>query len=176
MPDELDREVLRRFVEGDRDAFEALFRQFQAEVFGWALRIVRDPTAAEDIVVESFWRAYRGRARFDWSRSFGAWMRRIATNAARDHLRSTSRVELTVLNEDLAAAAAPSAPADRTFALAFRALPPKLQIVATLALIEEQSHAEIADVLGVPVGTVKSRLFRAVRRLRKELEAMGMKR
>jgi RNA polymerase sigma factor CnrH len=87
MADEPDGDLLRRFVQGDRDAFEWLFTRFHAEVHRWSQRIVRDATAADDVVVESFWRAYRGRARFDPSRSFGAWMRGIATNVARDHLR-----------------------------------------------------------------------------------------
>src|SRR2546428_56698 len=101
MPEEPDRSVLERFVQGDRDAFESLFRQFELEVFRWALRIVRDPAVAEDVVVEAFWRAYRGRARFDWSRSFGAWMRRVATNVARDHLRAArqQRAALAVADE-----------------------------------------------------------------------------
>jgi RNA polymerase sigma-70 factor (ECF subfamily) len=58
--------------------------------------------------------------------------------------------------------------------LAFRRLPPKLQVVATLALIEERGYAEIADALDLPVGTVKSRVFRAVRALRKELACLGI--
>src|SRR5216684_5800081 len=91
MPDELNRELLKRFVQGDQDAFESLFRQFEAEVYRWVMRIVRDSGIAEDVLVEAFWRAYRGRARFDPSRSFGAWMRRIATHAALDQLRSTRR-------------------------------------------------------------------------------------
>ena len=62
MPDEVDGALLERFVKGDQDAFESLFRQFEREVFGWIVRIVRDPTAAEDVLVEAFWRAYRGRA------------------------------------------------------------------------------------------------------------------
>ena len=86
MSDEVNGALLERFVQGDQDAFESLFRQFEREVFGWIVRIVRDPTAAEDVLVETFWRAYRGRARFDSSRSFGAWIRRIATNAALDQL------------------------------------------------------------------------------------------
>ena len=72
MPDEVDRDLLERFVQGDSAAFELLFRQFERDVFGWILRIVRDTSAAEDALVEAFWRAYRGRARFDSSRSFGA--------------------------------------------------------------------------------------------------------
>ena len=176
MPDELDRELLRLFVQGDRDAFESLFRQFEVEVYHWILRIVRDASTAEDILVEAFWRAYRARARFDPSRSFGAWMRRIATNAARDHLRSVRpRARWIATTGDIAASRSTNGCLSESVALAFRRLPQKLQIVATLALIEEQSYAEIADVLDLPVGTVKSRAFRAVRALRKELARMGIR-
>ena len=59
--------------------------------------------------------------------------------------------------------------------MAFRKLPAKLQIVATLALIEEQPYAEIADALGLPIGTVKSRVFRATRALREELARLGVR-
>ncbi len=52
MPDELDGELLRRFVQGDQDAFESLFRQFEIEVFHWILRIVRDASIAEDVLVD----------------------------------------------------------------------------------------------------------------------------
>src|SRR6266849_5973174 len=176
MPDELDGELLRRFVQGDQDAFEFLFRQFEIEVFRWILRIVRDASAAEDILVEAFWRAYRARARFDSSRSFGAWMRRIATNAARDHLRSMRpRAGWITTSDDIEASSGADRGFNESVRLAFRRLPPKLQVVATLALIEERTYAEIADALDLPVGTVKSRVFRAVRALRKELACMGIR-
>src|SRR6202795_224349 len=81
-------EVLGRFCHGDLDAFEALFRGYQNEVYRWIVRIVCDPAAAEDLTVETFWRIYRAHARFDPTRSFGAWARRIATNAALDHLKT----------------------------------------------------------------------------------------
>jgi len=58
-------EPLERFAQGDMDAFETLFREFQSEVYGWIVRIVRDPNAAEDLTVEAFWRMYRAHARFD---------------------------------------------------------------------------------------------------------------
>jgi RNA polymerase sigma factor (sigma-70 family) len=175
MPDERDGELLRRFVQGDQDAFESLFRQFEIEVFHWILRIVRDASAAEDVLVEAFWRAYRARARFDSSRSFGAWMRRIATNAARDHLRSgrLSAGWITT-SDDIAAPTKVDRGLSESVMLAFRRLPPKLQIVATLALIEERPYAEIAEALDLPVGTVKSRVFRAVHALRKELARLGI--
>jgi len=175
MPDELDGELLRRFVQGDQDAFQSLFRQFEIEVFRWILRIVRDASTAEDVLVEAFWRAYRARARFDSSRSFGAWMRRIATNAARDHLRSMPpRAGWVTTSDDMEASSNPDRGLNESVTLAFRRLPPKLQVVATLALIEERTYAEIADALDLPVGTVKSRVFRAVRALRKELACLGI--
>ena len=176
MPDEPGADLLRRFVRGDQLAFEALFRRFEVEVYRWVLRIVRDAGSAEDVLVEAFWRAYRGRARFDPSRSFGAWMRRIATNAARDHLRAARRrPEGGGTSDDIPAP--PSADRDlgESVALAFGNLPPKLKVVATLALIEERPYAEIADALGLPVGTVKSRMFRAIRALRRELARLGIR-
>jgi RNA polymerase sigma-70 factor (ECF subfamily) len=176
MPDKLDRELLSRFVRGDQDAFESLFRQFESEVYHWILRIVRNAGSAEDVLIEAFWRAYRGRASFDSSRSFGAWMRRIATNAACDHLRSMRpRANWVTTAEGLAGPKGADCILGESITRAFRRLPPKLQVVATLALIEGHSHAEIAEALDLPVGTVKSRLFRAIYSLRKELARLGIR-
>lgn len=176
MPDEVERDLLERFVRGDQAAFESLFRQFEREVFGWIVRIVRDTGAAEDALVEAFWRAYRGRARFQSSRSFGAWMRRIATNAALDQLRKARRNALRLGNDTPSRPPALASDGLReSIQIAFQRLPPKLQVVAALALIEEQSYADIADALDLPVGTVKSRVFRATRALREELARLGVK-
>ena len=175
MPDELDVDLLRRFVEGDLGAFEALFKHFESEVYRWILRIVRDPAGAEDVLVDAFWRAYRGRARFDPSRTFGAWMRRIATNAARDHLRSARRAPLADSPTREIAAPAVDRETRQVVAVAFDRLPAKLRIVATLALVEERPYAEIAEALDLPAGTVKSRVFRATRLLRAELIRQGIR-
>jgi RNA polymerase sigma-70 factor (ECF subfamily) len=176
MVNDLDGNLLGRFVHGDRNAFESLFREFEVEVYRWILRIVRDPSAAEDVLVEAFWRAYRARARFDISRSFGAWMRRIATNAALDHLREARRrAGWRTLDEEMPAPEGPNRGVAEAVALAFRKLPPRLQVVAILALIEERPYAEIADALDLPLGTVKSRVFRAIRTLRTELARMGIR-
>jgi RNA polymerase sigma-70 factor, ECF subfamily len=170
-------ELLTRFVQGDVDAFESLYREYHAEVYQWAMRVVRDVGIAEDVLVDAFWRAYRGRAQFDTSRSFGAWMRRITTNAALDHLRAMrSRARWVTIHDKIAAPATMAYVPSESVIRAFRKLPPKLQIVATLALIEELPYAEIADALNLPVGTVKSRSFRAIRALRKELARLGIQR
>ncbi|MGD0791350.1 MAG: RNA polymerase sigma factor [Terriglobales bacterium] len=169
-------DALRQFCHGDLDAFEALFRQHQGEVYGWIVRIVRDPAAAEDLTVETFWRIYRARTRFDSTRSFGPWTRRIATNAALGHLK-TARNE-TELPDDLASPPLPdpgiSEELRRKTACAFQRLPPKLQVTATLALIEEQPYKEISESLGISLGAVKLRVFRALRLLRKELKKQGI--
>lgn len=170
-------ELLKRFKAGDIDAFETLFRQFQADVYAWIVQIVRDRGIAEDLTIETFWRIYKARARFDTEAAFGAWARRIATNLAIDHIRAR-RAEQE-LPEQLPAAEAPDSSlrreARQMIKKAFRRLPPKLQATATLALVEERSYEEIAAALGKPVGTIRTRVFRAVRILRKHLERMGMK-
>ncbi len=172
-------ELLKRFAQGDIEAFETLFRQFQGEVYGWIVRIVRDPGVAEDLTVETFWRIYQARSRFDPEAAFGAWARRIATNLAIDHLRR-SRPETEFSEQDFRVRY-PRDPAlqgeiREQIARAFRRLPVKIRAVATLALIEERPYQEIADALGKPVGTIRTRVFRATRALRKYLERMGVRR
>jgi RNA polymerase sigma-70 factor (ECF subfamily) len=170
-------ELLRRFVRDDLEAFEALFRQFQGQVYRWVVQIVRDPGVAEDLTVETFWRVYRARSHFNHQRSFGAWTRRIATNVALDHLRR-SRHEVS-LSEHQMTEVLPDALVQRdiqaAIVRAFDQLPPKLRIVATLSLIEEEPYEAIGEVLGIGVGAVKTRKFRAVRLLRKKLNRMGIK-
>jgi RNA polymerase sigma-70 factor (ECF subfamily) len=164
-------DLLERFVRGEIDAFESLVRQFQGEIYGWTVRIVRDPGVAEDLTVETLWRIYRARRRFRPDGNFGAWARRIATNLAIDFLR-TRHAEQELVWEPEGFAAADLLEQQETrvkIQQAFRRLPPKLQVTATLALIEEQPYDEIADALGTSVGAVKLRVFRAVRILRKQL-------
>jgi RNA polymerase sigma factor (sigma-70 family) len=84
-------DVQERFARGDISAFEALFRAHQADVYRWCLRIVRDHATAEDVAMDAFHRAWRSHATFDPSKHFVAWIRRIATNLALDHLRAEKR-------------------------------------------------------------------------------------
>ena len=173
MSTEPDRGLLLKFVHGDRTAFEALFREFEHDVYRWIFRIVRNGPTAEDGVVEAFWRCYRSRGRFDPSRGFGGWMRRIATHVAIDLLNAARRHEFVPLDERAETPCAHRDGAlDDAIARAFDSLPPKLRVVATLALIEQCPHTEIAHALGVPIGTVKSRLFRATQKLRRELDLL----
>ena len=169
--------LLQRFTHGEIDAFETLVHQFQGDIYAWTVRIVRDPAVAEDLTVETLWRIYGARHQFRPDGNFGAWARRIATNLAIDHLRR-NRSE-----RSLAAEPAGVQRPDPLVQLeireriqqAFRGLPAKLQVAATLALVEELPYDEIASALGTSVGAVKLRVFRAVRILRKRLRQAGIR-
>jgi RNA polymerase sigma-70 factor, ECF subfamily len=169
-------DLLERFARGDLDAFETLFRQFHREVRGWLVRLTRDPSAADDLTVEVFWRIYRAHARFDASRSFGAWARRIASNAAVDHLRRVGR------ERSARSGASPVRPADSAarrdldvrIERAFLTLAPTLRVVAELAFVEAWPHDEVASALGISRSAVKSRAFRAMKGLKEALKREGI--
>ena len=173
-------DVLSQFQQGDLDAFEILFRMHQRAVYGWILRIVRDPGAAEDLTAETFWRIHRVHARFDPSRGFEGWARRIATHAALDWLRRArpDGEPGPRMVDDLPARATgdPTVSAEIRLktAEAFRRLPAKLRIAATLAVVEEQPHKDVAEAPGISVGAVKLRVFRALRLLRRDLQQQGI--
>lgn len=167
---------LKEFTRGDLEAFESLFREHQRSVYGWVLKIVRDPSLAEDCTIEAFWRAYRSREHFDSAREFEPWIRRIATNVSIAQLkRKRPEAELP---DDLTGAGADSGVSRETrerIALAFEQLPVKLRVPAILSLIEERSTREIADALGITEIAVRSRVFRATKQLRTRLERWGYK-
>lgn len=168
-------EPLERFARGEHDAFETLFHQFQGEVFGWIMRIVRDRGIAEDLTVEAFWKMHRAHARFDPARSFGAWVRGMATNLALDHFKE-ERWEMPLPGEPVDAARDSPAVRRETreqVAAAFNRLSPKLRLVAALSLMEEVSHREITEAVGIAETTARVRLFRATKLSSKELEQRG---
>jgi RNA polymerase sigma-70 factor, ECF subfamily len=187
-----ERFTTERFATGDVDAFEALFRQYQGEVYRWIVRIVRRPAVAEDLTIETFWRIYRQRQRFDAHRSFGPWARRIATRVAIDYLRSsahsleppgqigrTPRAHGEPMADNWTAdqAADPVLQGEirERIDRAFGSLPTRLRAAAALALIEELPYQEIAGALDISLSAVKMRVARAVRLLRASLEKMGIR-
>ena len=173
--------VLERFRAGDLGAFEALFHEHQRPVYTWILRIVRNPAAAEDLTLETFWRIHRSRGRFEPHLAFAPWARRIATRVALDWLRARRpEIELTAeMAGTFPSASTPNpgiaAEIREKIALAFARLPPNLRAAATLSVVEELPHKEIALALGISVGAVKLRIFRALRLLRKDLEKQGIR-
>lgn len=178
MPEQAISE-LDLFQQGDLNAFESLFREHQPAVYRWILRIVRDPSAAEDLTVETFWRIHRAHARFQAGRPFEPWARRIATRAALDWLRARRpEVELPHAGADLPAASAadPGIAAEirAKTAQAFARLPPRLRIAAVLSVVEQQPHKDVAAALGISVIAAKLRVFRALRLLREDLESQGI--
>jgi RNA polymerase sigma-70 factor, ECF subfamily len=172
--------VEERFAQGDLGAFEEIFRAYQADVYRWVARIVRGHGIAEDVTVEAFLRMYRAHARFDPKGNLGGWARRIATNLALDHLRKRRRESpLEIDPGDMGVNARASRdPAERreireAVSQAMSDLPPKLRVVAMLALIEEAPYREIGEALGISEATARVRGFRAARSLRKKLKALG---
>jgi RNA polymerase sigma-70 factor (ECF subfamily) len=161
-------------------AFEELFRLHQRAVYGWILRIVRNHATAEDLTIETFWRIHRSLGRFDQSRQFEPWARKIATHAALDWLR-VQRPVATVPDDFFAAVPSPI-PADPGVAAEIRLkvaqslgrLPPKLRVAANLTIVEELPRKQVAEALGVSVAAVKLRVFRALRLLRKDLREQGI--
>ncbi len=171
---------LSEFRLGNPDAFEALFRLHRRAVYGWILRIVRNPAAAEDVTIETFWRIYQARARFEPTRDFEPWARRIATHAALDWLRAQKpEAELTAECLEIQSSAPTADPGVTAeirlkTAQAFSRLPPRLSIAAILVLVEELPHKQVAHALGISAPAVKLRVFRALRLLRKDLQRQGI--
>lgn len=156
-------------------AFEALMDRYHARIDRLAWRIVGDAVAAEEIAQEVFVRAYRALPRFRGEASLHTWLYRITMNLCLTHLRRRGR--RVVPPDVLAAAAAEADPASRVEAeqrqrlvrAAVDALPPHYRIVIVLSSVEGLAYQEIADLLEVPLGTVKSRINAAKGLLRRAL-------
>lgn len=177
--DPVECDLLSQAKRGNAFAFEQIVRRYQQQVYRLALRIVRRHEVADDVAQEAFIRAYRSLGRFDSSRPFGPWIRRIAANLAVNHLRSP-RAREQELPESVEAAAgegndplagAMAREANEALDQALSLLPTEQRAVFVLRAVEELSYAEIADVLKISEGTVMSRLFRAREKLRVALAA-----
>ena len=162
---------------GDLKAFEAFYRRYEAAVHRTALALLRDTMTAEEVVTDTFLRAHAARERLDPERSPLPWLQRIAINLALNHLRRR-RLGLEPLPEspswpDAAAAAPESALEQRetsaALARGIERLPEPMRAVVVLRFVQDASLAEIAETLDCPLGTVKSRLHKALRLLRADL-------
>ena len=173
-PEPSDEALLRAWQAGDVSAFEALFRRWQPPLRRHLTRMLDDPATADDLVVETFLRLQRHRARWREGTPLRPWLFTIARNLARNRLR-TERLwgwlPLSAVRER--PAAPPSGEPDdeirRRVAAAFAALPAAQREVCSLRLLADLPLEEIARVTRVPLGTVKSRLFHGLRRLRADL-------
>ena len=153
--------VLARAREGDLDAFEDIVRLYQADVFRFAWHLTRDRTAAEDVTQDAFIRAFRFLRSYRGDSPFSSWMMRIVRNCAMDSLRSQKRH--AARHEDdrprEGSVADPVARAELDAALG--AISTEHREPFLLIEVYGLSYAEAADVLGIRVGTVKSRMHRA---------------
>jgi len=174
-PEAEDRELVLRSRAGDRTAFGVLVRRHQRRIFGLALRLLRNPDDADDLVQETFLRAWRALDRFDPERPLAPWLLRIATNRALTALQAGKRRATEELDERIPAP--DPSPEEHTERRRLHArirraaaeLPEEQRAILALRVGESLSYCEIADVLDIPVGTVMSRLARARETLRKKV-------
>lgn len=175
-----DEQLVRRYVKGDRDALREIIDRYQVDLMRFLVRLTGAQDAAEDAFQETFLQLHLSAARFDPSRRLRPWLFTIAANKARDGLRKKARQPLLVLSKPVGASdgtemvdlleidiPSPSAGVltseqqglvDRAVA----GLSHPLREVLLLAYFQRLSYAQIADELGIPLGTVKSRLHAAV--------------
>ncbi len=162
--EEPDPVVLRAATAGDLDAFEALVRLYQQPVWRFLCHLVRDPALAEDLAQETFLRAYRNLAGFAHQSRFSTWLFQIARNAGIDALRARDRgARLLEVVPELAARPSPEGGAELSAGL--DALSPKLREALLVVEVLGYRYREAAVILGVPEGTVKSRVHQARVRL-----------
>ncbi|HMJ35641.1 MAG TPA: sigma-70 family RNA polymerase sigma factor [Baekduia sp.] len=167
-----ERAAVRGALRGDAAALDVLFRAHWPAAYRAAWLIVRDPHAAEDLAQEGFVAAIRALDRFDRSRPFGPWLRTIVARRAIDAARARAlRREVAPVALDGVARAAEAVPALADDLLAaVAALPDEQRIVVVLRHLLELTPTEIAAAVGVPRGTVNSRLRRGLDALAREVE------
>ena len=192
-----DSEIVRRAQAGDHDAFRMLVERYQGRAYGLALRVLRDEEQAKDAVQDAFLKVYRSLDRFEGRAGFYTWLYRIVMNQCLDHKRrdksdrevewnDESAVGLLDASESAASLAgrdadreAPDVAIERSeirqaVARAIDALPEDARRTIQLREIDGLSYKEIAEAMGIPKGTVMSRLHYARQRLRELLQEAGI--
>ncbi len=180
---ESDEQLMARVRGGEVEAFDALFERYRRRLFGFLFRRCDETAAAEDLFQETWIRVIRARNRFDPRRRFSTWLFQIANNLCRDRVRRLAvdirkreaLHEQAQVRSESAAASSPelsvALPAGLRERLA--ALPDRLREVLVLRYYHDLSEGEIAEIVGVPRGTVKSRLHTAVKTLRAGVQSDG---
>ncbi|CCE22274.1 MULTISPECIES: RNA polymerase sigma factor RpoE [Methylotuvimicrobium] len=175
--EQLDKDLVLRVQQGDKSAFDLLVIKYQYKIVQLVNRYVKDPSEAQDVAQESFIKAYRAIGNFRGDSAFYTWLYRIAINTAKNYLVARSRrssdyeididdaeqiqnapelkgmdtPEQHLLNEEIL----------ETIKAAIEKLPEEMRIAITLREFEGMSYEEIAEAMECPVGTVRSRIFRA---------------
>lgn len=180
-----DLELVRRVQSGDKSAFDVLVIKYQQKVINLVNRYVHDPHIAMDVSQEAFIKAYRGLKNFRGDSAFYTWLYRISINTAKNHLVSRSR---RMPDDDIDAQEAEqydggaklreyatpenelmSEEVQKAVQRSIEALPDELRIAITLRELEGLSYEEISEVMECPIGTVRSRIFRARESIEVEL-------
>ncbi|GAB2502179.1 RNA polymerase sigma factor RpoE [Pseudoxanthomonas sangjuensis] len=187
-PQELDLELVKRVQRGDSAAFDLLVRKYQHRIVALVGRYVHDWSESQDVAQETFLRAYRALGSFRGDAQFYTWLHRIAVNTAKNHLVAHNRRPPT---DDVDAADAEQFDAgarlrdtdtperelmrqelERTVMKAVDALPEELRTAITLREVDGLSYEEIAQKMDCPIGTVRSRIFRAREAIDAELRPL----
>ncbi|ROR32122.1 RNA polymerase sigma factor RpoE [Inmirania thermothiophila] len=184
----VDRELVRRVQAGEREAFDLLVRKYQHKIVQLISRYVRDPAEALDVAQEAFLKAYRALPKFRGESAFYTWLYRIAVNTAKNHLIAQGR--RPVENDIETQVAEPDGPqmhlqdvdtpenlllrdeVERAVFEAIEALPEELRTAIVLRELEGMSYEEIAQAMSCPVGTVRSRIFRAREAIDRKLRSL----
>jgi RNA polymerase sigma-70 factor (ECF subfamily) len=172
-----DLALVKRVQQGDRSAFDLLVIKYQHKILKLIMRYVRDPSEALDVAQEAFMKAYRAAPSFRGDSAFYTWLYRIAINTAKNHLvalgRRPTHFNLDTQDPEQSEALADLRDLDTpdgiaqsdeirdTVNKAIRDLPEELRTAILLREIEGMSYEEIAQTMECPVGTVRSRIFRA---------------
>lgn len=170
-----DAELLARVVDGDHEAFNDIMRQHEDRVFSVCLRIMGNRDQALDATQETFLTTFRKAEQFKGDSALGTWIYRIAVNTCYDLLRKQKRKRTDPIPEHLDPADHSAEDAVESAALrpelqnALASLPADFRAAVVLSDIEGMGLPDVAEVLDIPVGTVKSRVFRGRRLLAKEL-------
>ena len=184
--EESDLVLVKRVQRGDKSAFDLLVRKYQHKVVKLVLRYVRNPAEAEDIAQEAFIKAYRALPQFRGDSAFYTWMYRIAINTAKNSLASRDRspiaydldltdpeeshsVQTKLQDPDTPEGMALTEEIRQVVNSAIDALPEELKTAIVLRELDGLSYEEIAAAMECPVGTVRSRIFRAREAIDKRL-------
>ena len=168
-----DRDAIRRCLDGDADAFRILVDRYQAQAFGHA-RFLSDSNAdAADAAQDAFIDAHRALSRFDLARPFYPWFYVLLRNrCAKQRTRRATRAESQELSQAVVSVT-PNIDAGLDLERALRQLDPDEREIVLLKHIDGWKYSEIADRIGIPLGTVMSRLFTARQKLRAALEGVS---
>jgi RNA polymerase sigma-70 factor (ECF subfamily) len=174
---ELDQALVERVQQGDRRAFDLLVRKYRHKVIALISRYVHDWTECEDIAQEAFVRAWRALGSFRGESAFYTWLYKIAVNTAKNHLVAMGRRPPTGDIDVEDAVYVPGATrmhdsatperelmreqVEQTVFSTVQALPEELRVAITLREVDGKSYDEIAAIMNCPIGTVRSRIFRA---------------